>query len=62
MPHFSPAMINERVRDYFQGCRNKSLEYAQHLPSDPFCDLEKEVVALLHQSALPVPAFSTVVH
>lgn len=46
MPQFTPAMINERIRDYFQGCLNKSLEYAQLLPTDPFCDLEREVVSL----------------
>lgn len=46
MPHLTPAMIDERIRDYFQRCLNKSLEYALLLPTDPFCDLEKEVIAL----------------
>lgn len=46
MPHLDTATINERVRDYFQTCLNKSLEHVQLLPTDPFGDIQKEVAYL----------------
>lgn len=49
MPQITTAMIDERIRDYFQGCLNRSLEHTQLLPTDPFNDMEREV-ASLHDS------------
>ena len=46
MPQITRAMIDERIRDYFQGCLNKSLEHTQLLPTDPFADIEREVAYL----------------
>lgn len=46
MPQVTTGMIDERIRDYFQGCLNKSLEHTQLLPADPFNDIGREVAYL----------------
>lgn len=46
MPTLTTAMIEDRVRGYFQSCLNHSLERAQELPADPFCDIGAEVAYL----------------
>ena len=46
MPEVTTETIHERIKGYFQGCLNRSLEHTQLLPSDPAVDLEQEVAYL----------------
>ena len=46
MPSMTLQTINDRIREYFQACLNKSLEHAYLLPTDPAIDISWEVASL----------------
>ena len=46
MPEVTTETVHERIKGYFQGCLDRSLEHSQLLPGDPAVDLEQEVAYL----------------
>jgi hypothetical protein len=42
----TPDLIKDQIRSYFQQCLNTSLEHSYLLPTDPKCDIEREVAYL----------------
>jgi integrase len=51
MTHLSADVLQDRLRQYFQSCLNRSLEHAYLLPTDPKIDIDFEVASLREWAA-----------